>query len=269
MLLTARPATATSSGSPAATTEPNVMQQDQRCGREADALRPDLRGLPARHRLAAERDLEALVIGLLGDSDELLGVLDRDVVGVDHVEAGLGVQRAAVRRDATVPACGVGVVDGSHVRYVAQLGQQRLDVGPGSRVVDPLGAPRGEHDDVDDVTRLRGEARLEQVLGLAGVRARGGVVGVEVAAEGRGQADGQEQGAQPAEHDAAAAAERDVGEPAQGTGPTGGRDRPRRGRRPAIGAGGRGIAGAGVRGGAAGHGGTSAARIGTMTSNAS
>ena len=55
----------------------------------------------------------------------------------------------------------------------------------------------GADDDVDGVARLGREARLEQLLGLAGVGARGGVVGLEVAAERRRQPDRDQRGTRP------------------------------------------------------------------------
>ena len=104
VLLTARPATATRIGSPAATTEPNISSRMIGRGREAEALRADLALLGLGDGLAADGDLEAVSRGAVREVEQLLGVLLRHVDGVLHVEAQVGDERVAVLAD----AAGVG-----------------------------------------------------------------------------------------------------------------------------------------------------------------
>ena len=55
-----RPKSAVASGSPAATTEPNVSSRTKRRDREADGLRGDLARLRVRDHVAAKLDAHAV-----------------------------------------------------------------------------------------------------------------------------------------------------------------------------------------------------------------
>ena len=218
VLLTARPATATSSGRPAATTEPKVMSRISAAAARPMASEPISAASPWVTVCPPRATSSPGRVGVLGDRDHPLAGRDRHVDRVDHVEAGGGAQRGAVLRDRARRL--VGVLDRLDVGDPADLVEQPGDLAAYLGGVDAVRRP---HHDVDGVAGLGREARLEQVLGLAGVGAGGGVVGLVVAAERRDQADGQGERREPAEDDPAAAAEGDVGQAAEGAGALGGR----------------------------------------------
>ena len=87
MLLTARPATATTIGSPAATTEPKVSSRMMAAAARPMPSEPIGALLGLLDRLAAERDRQAVRGRGVGDVEHLLAVLDRHVRRVHHVEA--------------------------------------------------------------------------------------------------------------------------------------------------------------------------------------
>ena len=202
--LTARPATATMIGRPAATTEPKVTSRMSAAAARPMPSEPMSPCSACCDALAAERDVQPAGGGGVGEVEHALAVLDRHVRRVDDVEPGVGDQGAAVRR-----RCCPGWRRGRRRRATCgtarDLGEQRGDVRRDGGVGD---RPVGPHDDVDGVAGLRRELVLEQLLGGAGVRAGRRVVGLELAAERAGQHDGETQRGHPGQHRDAAGAGR-------------------------------------------------------------
>ena len=182
--LTASPPIAIASGSPAATTEPNMMRRITAAAISPIISARGLVRLGELHGASTERDVQPVALGRLRGGQQPFGVFDRHVVGVGDIEIDAGDEGPAVRRDGTLG--GVGILDGRDVRHASQLTEERVD--PTSHL--GAGDVVGTHHHLHRVAGLRREPLAQQALRLLGIRARrGGAVG-ELAAEGRRQPEG-------------------------------------------------------------------------------
>ena len=105
----------------------------------------------------------------------------------------------------------------AHVRHGRDLVEQPLHPARTAGAADRAGL--GPDHDVDLLAGHRREALGEQVPGGAGVRAAGGVVRTEVAADRGGQADRGDERGEPEDDDQDAVPVRRAGEPSEGADP--------------------------------------------------
>ena len=193
-----RPNSATASGRPAATTEPEREQQDERSGHQAEALR-SASALPHfLDRVAAEGDLQIAVARVVGELDQPFAGRDRDV------EAALGERQ-------------LGDADRAVARVPRRL--QSTDTLQAARVTCELldarelrGGVVGLPCDRDHVAGAAGKLAGEQLLDALGLRVGRGEVRRRLLGEQRGERDHGDERDDPGEDHATAAA---VGEAAE------------------------------------------------------
>ena len=202
VLLTASPATATRIGSPAATSEPNMMSRMIAAAaspRPSEPISPCsawTMDCPPRPTWRPSVEAASAISSIRSLSSR-------------GMSTGFSTSRRTCATS-VVPSwlTPAGSWNGSETESTCATEPSSASRSCTASLLTLDAAVRAHHD-VDGVAGLGREALLEEGLGLLGVRAGGGVVGLEVAAEGGGEPDGHAEGQQPGQHGAAAAAEGD------------------------------------------------------------